>query len=225
MKRNRTFLFLVMIALIATPLIINAYVMNSAENRILKGDRFAQIVESSLKVHADCILVLGGGLKPDGTPNHMLADRLDVGIKLYEAGVAPKLLLSGDNGQEQYDEVNSMKDYVLAAGVPLQDIFLDHAGFSTYDSMYRAGAIFEASKVIVITQKYHQYRSLYLGKRLGLDAYGVTADPREYAGQAHREVREILARNKDFFKVMIKPDPTYLGETIPINGSGLASHD
>lgn len=217
--KKRIMIAMLVVALLAiTPLIINKYIMNSTNPYIIN-----EIAMEAIK--ADCILVLGAGLKPDGTPNHMLKDRLDQGIALYKAGAAPKLLLSGDNGQERYDEVNAMKDYVLNEGVPSVDIFLDHAGFSTYESMYRAKAIFEVKKTIIITQRYHQYRSLYLARGFGIEAYGVVSEPRIYYGQSYREIREILARNKDFFMIIFKPEPTFLGDIIPINGSGLLSHD
>lgn len=204
--------------ILATPFAISSYVKASMEKYLVSD------IEAK-EMDADCILVLGAGLKADGTPNHMLQDRLDKGIELYKAGAAPKLLLSGDNGQEEYDEVNAMKKYVLEAGIPSEDIFLDHAGFSTYESMYRAYDIFLVKKVIIITQRYHQYRALYTARGLGIEGYGVVSEPRSYEGQTYREVREILARNKDFLKMIIKPEPTYLGEAIPISGSGLASHD
>lgn len=212
-------LVLILIVLFsAATLAINSYMKSSMAEYLITDDAAA-------KLNADCILVLGAGLKPDGTPNYMLQDRLDKGIELYKDGIAPKLLLSGDNGQDRYDEVNAMKDYALKAGVPSEDIFMDHAGFSTYESMYRARDIFQVKKTIIITQKYHQYRSLYMARGLGIDAYGMTAKPKVYAGQKYRDIREILARDKDFLKMIIKPKPTYLGETIPISGSGLASHD
>lgn len=210
-------LILFILALSAPPA-ISAYMKTSMEEYLITD-------EAALTLGADCILVLGAGLKADGTPNHMLQDRLDKGIELYQAGVAPKLLLSGDNGQEEYDEVNAMKEYALNAGIPSEDIFMDHAGFSTYESMYRARDIFLVEKVIIITQRYHQYRALYTARGLGMESYGVVPAPRTYAGQRYREIREILARDKDFLKMIIQPKPTYLGETIPISGSGLASHD
>lgn len=209
---------LVLLFLISAPFLINSYVKTATEKYLITEAKAAEL-------KPDCILVLGAGLKADGSPNLMLKDRLDKGIELYRAGVASKLLLSGDNGQERYDEVNAMKKYVLAAGVPSEDIFLDHAGFSTYESMYRARDIFLVKKAIIITQEYHQYRSLYIARGLGIDSYGVNAKPKVYGGQGYREIREILARDKDFIKMFIKPKPTYLGETIPISGSGLASHD
>lgn len=173
---------------------------------------------------ADCILILGAGIKDENTPSPMLKDRLDAGIEMYKEGVAPKLLLSGDNGQVDYNEIHVMLNYAKKAGVPDQDIFCDHAGFSTYDSMYRAGSIFKAKKVIVVTQKYHLYRALYIGKELGLEVLGVGSDQAKYVGQTYRDVREYLARTKDFFKAAIKSDPTMKGDTIPISGSGIQSH-
>jgi SanA protein len=210
---------LILLALaIAAPLTISAYMIAATRDYLVSD-------EAAADLGADCILVLGAGLKPDGTPSNMLRDRLDEGIRLYGEGVAPKLLLSGDNGQVTHDEVNAMKDYVLKAGIPSEDIFLDHAGFSTYESMYRARDIFLVKKPVVVTQRYHQYRALYLARGLGIESYGVVSEPRVYAGQKYRDLREILARDKDFLQMIIQPEPTYLGNTIPISGSGLASHD
>ena len=173
---------------------------------------------------ADCIRVLGAGIRDDETPTPMLKDRLDTGILLYELGVAPKLLLTGDNGQVDHNEIHVMLNYVKRAGVPEEDIFCDHAGFSTYDSMYRAQSIFGVSSAIVVTQTYHEYRALYLGEKLGLEVKGVSSDQMKYSGQAVREVREVLARVKDFFKVITRPESELGGEAIPINGSGLVTH-
>lgn len=173
---------------------------------------------------ADCIMVLGAGIKDDETPTPMLRDRLDAGIMLYQLGVAPKLLLTGDNGTVGHNEIHVMLRYALDAGVPEEDIFCDHAGFSTYDSLYRAGSIFEAERVLVVTQTYHQYRSLYIGEKLGLEVKGVAADQMRYAGQPVREMREILARVKDYVKLMGKPESLLGGEVIPINGSGRITH-
>jgi vancomycin permeability regulator SanA len=102
---------------------------------------------------------------------------------------------------------------------------MDHAGFSTYESLYRTRDIFKAKKILIVTQKYHMYRAIYIADKLGLDAYGVSSDPRIYAGQSYREIREILARSKDFFNVIVKPKPTYLGKTIPISGNGDLTND
>lgn len=169
---------------------------------------------------ADCIMVLGAEVKPDGTPSKMLRDRLDKGIALYEQGAAPKLLMSGDDGQAYYNEVKVMLEYAVSQGVPEEDIFLDHAGFSTYESMYRARDVFGVSSMIVVTQKYHEYRALYIAESLGIDVRGVSAEEISYAGQSYRDFRELLARDKDFIKCIVKPKPTFLGEPIDITGDG-----
>ncbi len=193
---------------------INGYVALSTKKKILSIDQAAQLQ------NVDCILVLGCGVRPDGTPSAMLEDRLRQAITLYNSKTAPKLLMSGDHGQESYDEVNTMRRYAMDVGVPSEDIFMDHAGFSTYESIYRARDIFQARKIIIVTQEYHLHRALHIAKALGVEAYGVSADLRSYGGQFYRDVREILARNKDFFTGVFKPKPTYLGETIPVWGDG-----
>ena len=173
----------------------------------------------------DCVVVLGCQVRSDGSPSHMLEDRLKRSIALYEAGAAPKLLMSGDHGTVTYDEVNAMKRYALEVGVPSEDVFMDHAGFSTYETVYRAKEIFGADKVIIVTQQYHLYRALYIAQALGIEAYGVAADYRQYSGQFARDLREVLARVKDFGMSIIKPEPTYLGKAIPISGNGELTHD
>ena len=181
--------------------------------------------EEAAAFGADCILVLGAGLMPDGSPSLMLGERIRTGVDLYEAGAAPKLLMSGDHGSLDHDEVNAMKDAAMARGVPSEDIFMDHAGFSTYDSFYRAGAIFGAKKVVIVTQAYHLPRALWIARALGLEAVGVACDTARYPGQLYRDFREILARDKDFFKCILRPLPRYLGEAIPLTGSGDVTND
>ena len=197
---------------------LNLYVVQKGKQRILSSEEAAEL-------NADCILVLGCGLRADGSPSRMLQDRLDRGIELYQNAAAPKLLMSGDHGQEQYDEVNAMKKTAVEAGVPSGDVFMDHAGFSTYDSMYRAKEVFQAKRVIIVTQRYHLYRALYIAEQIGLEAWGVAAEDVAYAGQSGREVREMLARIKDIGYCMIKPEPTYLGEAIPVTGNGDQTND
>lgn len=217
MKRLIIILCLIVAVVLVSILVINMYVKASVKNRILS-------VEQASALDADCILVLGAGVI-NGKPSPMLADRLQQGIHLYKAGASKKLLMSGDHGQKDYDEVNTMKKYAMAYDIPSQDIFMDHAGFSTYESMYRARDIFQAEKIIIVTQEYHLYRALYVANSLGLDAYGVPSDLREYAGQEYREAREILARFKDFFYSILQPLPTYLGEAIPVSGNGDLTND
>lgn len=198
---------------------INLWVTGTVGAQILNQEQAASLE------NVDCIVVLGCQVRADGTPSHMLEDRLRRGVALYEMGAAPKLLMSGDHGTAGYDEVDTMKRYAVDAGVPSENVFMDHAGFSTYETMYRAREIFGAQRVLVVTQKYHLYRAVYIAKALGMEAYGVAADYRSYSGQFSRDVREVLARVKDFGMTVIKPKPTYLGETIPISGSGELTHD
>ena len=181
--------------------------------------------EEAAKLEADCILVLGCGVREDGTPSLMLRDRLEMGIALYESDAAPKLLMSGDHGRKEYDEVNLMKAYAIERDIPSADIFMDHAGFSTYDSLYRARDIFCAKKIVIVTQEYHLPRALYIAERLGLEACGVGAlDVNDY-GQTYREFREMLARAKDFCMAVIQPQPKYLGKKIPVCGNGDLTND
>ncbi len=198
---------------------VNVYMKSAGRARLLTAEEAAGLTD------ADCIIVLGCLVRSDGSPSNMLEDRLNRGIELYRLGAAPKLLMSGDHGRTDYNEVETMKQWAIDAGVPSSDVFMDHAGFSTYDSMYRAGAVFEADKVIIVSQEYHLYRALYIAKRLGLDAYGVAADGENYAGQTYRELREMLARVKDFAAAIVKPKPAYLGEVIPVSGNGDATND
>lgn len=203
----------------ATLFTINGYVKASAKDRILTTQKAAELED------VDCIIILGCQVKDDGSLSHMLRDRLMRGLEVYETGAAPKLLMSGDHGREEYDEVGAMKNYAIENGVPSENVFMDHAGFSTYETMYRAKEIFKAEKVIIVTQEYHLYRALYIAERLGMEAYGVSADLNRYAGQSMRDFREVLARCKDWAMCIFKPEPTYLGEAIPVSGNGDITND
>ena len=215
------FIMLVCLAVIGITVLlgINAYVKHIGGSSIITSDAAKELID------VDCVLVLGCQVKADGNPSDMLADRLTRGIELYQQGAAPKMIMSGDHGQTTYDEVNAMKEVAMNADVPSSDIFMDHAGFSTYESLYRAKEIFKADTLIVVTQEYHLYRALYIAEKLGIKAYGVNADYHTYWGQANREVREILARCKDFAKTIYKPKPTFLGEAIPVSGDGDVTND
>lgn len=202
-----------MLVLGSIPFCINGYIVNNTKKQIV------DINDINKFDNIDAILVLGCKVNDDG-PSMMLANRLNMGIDLYNV-IGGKLLLSGDHGQKEYDEVNKMRDYVLEEEIDASDIFLDHAGFSTYDSLYRAKEVFGIKKVIIVTQEYHLYRSLYIANSLGLEAYGVSAKDIPYEIiQKKNEIREFLARNKDFFKVIFKPSSKYVGNKIDIKGNG-----
>ena len=216
---------LIKIAAVAAVIVIglNFYVIKSTQPQINaaydtpEDTATREEVEDLSSISPECILVLGASVTSDGVPSPILQDRLDTAIDLYNKGVAPKLLLSGDNGQMVYNEVKAMQNYALEAGVDENDIYLDHAGFSTYESIYRAKYIFKVDSMIVVTQTYHLYRSLYWCRRMGITAMGAAADQYTYAGQEKREIREVLARDKDFVKWIFKPQPTFLGDAVPIS--------
>ncbi len=190
-----------------------------------EGFRIANSDSDALLPKVDAILILGCGVWGDGTPSPMLRDRLDQGIALYKAGVSDRLLMSGDHGTTDYDEVNAMKRYAIAAGVPSEAVFMDHAGFSTYDSVYRAKEVFGAERLVIVSQTYHLYRALYLAEGLDIEAYGVGASLREYRKQDRYSFREMLARVKAVGERFGKPEPRLLGEAISLAGSGDVTND
>ena len=150
MKKYLKFILLIPIIIIIIVFSINFYVINSTKDQIINTKDLNDV---------DCIIVLGAGVWGDN-PSPMLEDRLLKGIELYNKGVAPKIIMSGDHGQKEYDEVNIMKEYAINEGVPSEDVFMDHAGFSTYESIYRAKEIFGVKKVVIVTQEYHLYRAI-----------------------------------------------------------------
>ena len=198
---------------------INAYVKHVGGKRILTSGEAAALTD------VDCIMVLGCLVKSNGVPSDMLNDRLTRGAELYELGAAPKLLMTGDHGRTDYNEVKAMKDFAVDRGIDSSDVFMDHAGFSTYDSVYRARDVFDVDKMIIVSQGYHLYRALYIADKLGVEAYGVAADYHTYRGQTYRDLREILARVKDAVITVFKPEPTYLGDVIPVSGDGDLTND
>ena len=192
---------------------LSVYMVKATEKNIFTADTFKNDEK------ADCILMFGAGVKDD-KPKPMLRDRLLTGIELYKSGAAEKIIMSGDHGRADYDEVNVMRAFALEQGVRAEDIFLDHAGFSTYDSVYRAKNIFGAENIIIVSQKYHLYRALYISEKLDVKAAGVSANLNTYGGQLKRDIREIIARDKDFFKCIVKPEAEIMGDKIPLDGDG-----
>ncbi len=168
----------------------------------------------------DCIVVLGCAVYSDGSLSAMLQERLDKAIELYFAGAAPKILMTGDHSGEYYNEVGPMKEYAVSKGVPAKDIYVDHYGINTYDSIWRAANTFGLKKIIIVSQRYHLYRSVYCAEYLGMTAYGVASDTAVYAHQFNREVRELISRTKIFVFRFIQPEAKYSGDTINMEESG-----
>ena len=213
MKRMIRICGCICLAVVAFCVLANVRVINTASSKIVWPNAL-----SDKKV--DCIIVLGARVYEDGTPCTVLRDRLDTGIDLYRAGVSDRLLLSGDHGKVDYDEVTAMKAYAMEQGVPEKDIFLDHAGFSTYETMYRAATIFGAQSCVVVTQRYHLSRAVYLADTMDMETYGVEADREPYQRRRYFEAREALARVKDVIFAVVRPEPTYLGAPISLDGDG-----
>mgnify|MGYP002572485742 CR=1 FL=1 len=195
--------------LAAIPVIMNLAVIGVASFFI----RSAQTVPET-----PVILVLGAGVWANSKLSPMLQDRVDQGIALYESGKGAKLLMSGDHSSPYYDEVSTMKRYAVDKGVASSDVFLDHSRFSTYESLLRARDIFGARKMIIVTQRYHLYRAVFIARALGIEAYGVPSDARAYNGEVKRQIREFFARAKDFVQVWL-PAPEF-NEQVDLTGDG-----
>ena len=222
MKKKLKYLFATLTILLSVGL-VTIYSIDNYVQRV----GLQNIVDAKDVPKADAILVLGAFVFPDGSVSLMLNDRLNMGYELYKAGKSQRILVSGDHGLKEYDEVNTMKGFLKDKGVPSHAIFMDHAGFNTYQSIYRARDIFQVKKIIIVTQEYHLKRALFIARELGLEAYGVASDQHNY-GEVMKQyqLREIAARNKDFFTArLIQPKPTYLGEVIPVFGDGKDTDD
>lgn len=216
-KKYFLFSMLILVLLSAGALAVDHYVK-------IKGG--AEIVAYQDCPPAQAAIVLGAYVSPDGRLCDMLTDRVTTAIELYKAQKVQKLIMTGDHGQKGYDEVNHMRRYAEKLGVPTEDIFMDHAGFSTYDSMYRAKEIFQVESAVVITQAFHLPRAVYIARSLGIEAVGVEADKHIYAGADYYDMREIAARLKAFVQLHVThAKPQFLGEVIPVTGDGRLTHD
>ena len=194
-KRRRLLfciLALCLVIAVSVPLILNAVVINTTK------DQIREVPSQNAYEYA---LILGAKVHKGGRLSDMLRDRMDVGIALYHAGSVQKLLVSGD-GSGEWSETEAMKQYAIDKGVLEEDILTDPEGYSTYESLYRAKTLYQANRLVIVTQKYHLYRALYIANDLALDALGADAALYSYAGQLYREIREILARVKDLSKCL-----------------------
>ncbi|MEE1291354.1 MAG: ElyC/SanA/YdcF family protein [Spirochaetota bacterium] len=202
-------------------LAINIYMFSFTKNYI-----FSELEDVPT---AQASMILGAGVSTTGTISLAARDRVEATMELYHTGKSEKVIISGDHGRKNYDEVNSMKNYIKNMHhIADEDIFLDHAGFSTYESMYRGRDVFLMDNVIVISQEFHLPRAIYIARKLGLNAVGYVAKeitPFTEATHTIWNIREFLARVKSFFLVTFDIKPTYLGETIPISGDGRKSWD
>jgi SanA protein len=161
-------------------------------------------------------IIFGAGIKGN-EPSSYLKDRLDAGILLFKTNKIDKILLSGDNGRDEYDELTVMKRYCYENGIDTTKIFVDYAGFDTYSTMYRAREIFKVDQAILITQEYHLNRAIYLGNQLGVKSIGFSANKMLYGNYNYVRFREFFSIFKSFLDVKRNRKPRFLGTTININ--------
>ncbi len=192
----------IILAFLALTIGISGFTISSTRNNV---HTIAQVEEQG--IHADAIVVLGASVFANGTPSDILADRLEVAADLYKAGAAPTIIVSGDNRESHYNESDAMKDYCVELGIPSDAVYIDHAGYDTYASIYRAHYEYGANSVMVVTQAYHLYRALAIAQGLGMQAIGVAADKGDYDNQMMYSIREAIARDKDFFQTLLKLPP------------------
>lgn len=196
---------------------INFYIIKSTKAQIFS-------ISGDVSEHQTALL-LGARVYDDGRLSHIMEDRALTVIELYQNGKVDKILISGDHGTSAYDEVNTIKDYLINKDISPKDIFTDHAGFDTYDSVYRARDIFRVESMIIVTQEFHLPRAVYIANSLGIKNIGVVADKRDYRDKERNRIRESIARVKAFLNVNLNAKPKFLGDKIPIIGNSSDSWD
>ena len=211
LKKLLFFFILIMASLLLVIWGLHAYIVNNSATHIF------QTVESVPESHT--VIILGASVHSDGKLSPILQDRVDTGLKLYNKGKVKRFLLSGDNRKADYDEVSSMKNYLLERGVPEAHIYTDPAGIDTYDSMYRSHAIYEVPSAIVVTQKFHLPRTIFIAKNLGLNYSGFPADSRRYKTENSLIRREKLANFKAVYELIFHQKPENMRKKIPVLGS------
>lgn len=207
---------MVVAAMLISLVTLTALCMKDAmDGRIYTADTLPSPVVDNY----DCILVLGAGLKADGTPSDMLTDRVKTACSLYDPARPIPIIMSGDH-TDSYNEVAAMKKLATSLGVDSSDVFLDHEGYSTYESVWRVKEVFGAKRVLIVTQEYHLTRALFIARELGLEADGIPADLRAYRGATYRHLREYLARYKDMFQAGREHKVTETFTPVDLNGDG-----
>lgn len=216
-KKFKKYIITALLLIIIVFFIINIYINKQSK----------QYIYNNVEEIPECYtaIVLGAMVSNTGYPSSFLKDRMDVAIELYQHQKIKRFLLSGDHGRKNYDEVNSMKNYLISKGINTEDIFLDHAGFDTYSTMVRAKEVFEIDNAIIVTQAFHLPRAVYIARSKGIKAYGIMADRQNYYSLVRLKMRETLAKVKAFAEVQINKKPRFLGEKIPITGKSSLSYD
>lgn len=205
MSKVKKVLDIILIIILITLIIIssiNSYVIDSTNSKIID-------ISATSDKNNYVILVLGASVKKD-KPSKMLKDRLDMALDIHNVISGSEVLVTGDSVTDNYDEVSVMTNYLIDNNMDSNLISKDNYGISTYDSIWRAKNIYGYDKIIIVSQKYHLYRALYIAQKLEIDAYGVAAEDIKYNGKEYREFREMLARVKDYFKTMLNSKAKYI---------------
>lgn len=213
LKAAAVVVLLVILAVVAA----NAITVGTTRGNVHTVAQTAELLEGD---PADAVVVLGASVHADGTPSDILADRLEVAVDLYLEGAARAIIVSGDNRSSHYNESDAMKAFCVEAGVPSEDVYVDHGGVNTYESMYRARHVFGAERIVVATQAYHLYRAMFAADCLGMQAWGVACDKGAYDNQQMYSAREVMARTKDFYAALLRLPVDTAGETVSLNDSG-----
>ncbi|MDD5639621.1 MAG: ElyC/SanA/YdcF family protein [Candidatus Pacebacteria bacterium] len=216
-KKTVKFVLAIIFIILSAIILINYTIIQESKDLIYK--------EISQIPNAQTALILGASVKPNKEMSDVFRDRVDSAIELYSTGKISKIIVSGDHGKKYYDEVNTAKKYLLEKGIPPENIFLDHAGFDTYDSLYRAKYIFNAKSIIIVTQNFHLPRAIFIAKKLGHNVYGFSADLHQYDDANKMFIREIFADVKAYFDVLLEEKPKLLGPKINLDGNGFDSWD
>ena len=203
----QTFAFIGYIAMLVFlfVLIMNLSIVANTNDNIRSVDELIKITDDF-----DCILILGAGVKKDGSPTDMLYDRLIAGYEAFEDGKSQVIFLTGDSENEDYTETATMKKVLKENGVDEANIICDGYGLSTYESIWRAKNVYGYKKILIVSQKYHLHRAIYIAQELGLEAYGLDGALRSYGKQPLYSFREYLARIKDMIYAEWCPEPTYV---------------
>jgi SanA protein len=210
--------FIGFLALLLLALIVNTHVTSFGKKYILKGEMAEDFLDDT---EMPVAIVLGASVYSDGTLSPLLEERAVTAFDLYSSKRVKKILVSGDNHVENYNEVIPIRDFLIEKGVPAEDVFTDFAGFDTYDTMYRAVRIFGVTNALVVTQSFHLPRALFAARNVGLDAYGVPADKSDV--YIRNNLREFFATAKTYFEVVTDAPSLFLGRQIPIEGDGRES--
>ncbi len=209
MRKNfKKLLYISLIGLLVL-ILVNFYVKSQTNSLIYES--ISQVPKIEVGI------IFGAGINGD-KPSKYLKDRLDAGILLYKSKKINKILLSGDNGNDQHDELTVMKKYCFANGVDTTKIYIDYAGFDSYSTMYRAKVIFKIDKAILISQKYHLNRAVFLGNKLGVNSQGFSANVGDYNGYKYVCFREYFSTFKSAIDVLRNRKPHFLGDSVSING-------